>query len=218
MDSPIGSDGLPVVEIEGGGAHTSILCGMFDFDRDARETLLPHLPSLIRVEGGPSSPVAWLDTTLRLLADEQTSQRPGADVIVGRLIEILFIQVLRAWILRSPHQRGWLAALSDPKLARALSLVHGEPARAWTAASLAREAGMSRSSFFTHFSTVLGETPSSYLTGWRMRLARRKLRTRDEGLAQIAVEVGYGSEAAFSRAFKRVVGMSPSHWRQSARQ
>ena len=127
------------------------------------------------------------------------------------------MQVLRAWIEQAPPEAsGWLVALADPQLGRAISAVHAEPAHPWTAEGLAAEAAMSRSAFFARFARVVGESPAGYLCRWRMVLARRALRTTDHGLAAVAEQVGYGSEAAFSRAFKRHVGIAPNYWRHAA--
>ncbi len=212
-----GADGLPCVVQGGGGAETSILCGSFHLGPEARAALLPSLPPLVHAAGTAGSTAAWLDATLRFLADEASSDRPGAAVVVERLADVLFIQVLRAWVAERAEAGGsWLAALADPQLSRALAALHAEPGQAWTAARLARLAGMSRSSFYKHFQQVVGEPPAAYLARWRMLVARAALR-RGSSLADISEQVGYASEAAFSRAFKRVVGQAPSSWRRAQR-
>lgn len=216
--SDVEEDGLPCLRGGGPGAPTSLLCGTFRFDEEGREALLPLLPPVIHVQGGGSGTAAWLDGTLRMLADELASGRPGGSVLVARLADLLFVHVVRAWLEQAPtSSAGWLAALSDPRLARAVAAMHGDAAKGWTVAELAREAGMSRSSFFQSFSAVVGEPPAAYLVRWRMTLARAQLRRTGDGLARIAERVGYGSEAAFSRAFKRQTGQSPSAFRRSAR-
>ncbi len=209
-----GDDGLPCVLAGGDGARTSLLCGTFRFGAEARDFLLPMLPDVIHLKGG-SSASRWLDQTLRMMADELAGSRLGSSVLVARLADLLFVYVLRGWLEQAPDQcTGWLAAAADPQLSRALAGVHGDAAHPWTVADLAREAGMSRSAFFTRFSQAVGEPPAAYLTRWRMTVARARLRRSSDGLAAVAEEVGYSSEAAFSRAFKRHVGHSPSAWRR----
>ncbi len=213
-----GVDGLPCVCHGGEGADTSILCGSFHLGIEARAALLPFLPPLILASGSAGSTAAWLDATLRLLADEIDSDRPGAAIVVERLSDVLFIQALRAWVSQQRAAGGsWLAALVDPQLSRALAALHEQPGRPWTAARLARTAGMSRSAFYQRFEAVVGEAPAAYVTRWRMLVARRGLR-RGDSIYDVAERVGYASEAAFSRAFKRAVGSSPSVWRRVAAQ
>lgn len=217
LPSPIGPDGLPCVTHGGDGEDVSILCGTISFGDDAAEVLLPHLPSLLHLQGGDGPTAAWLDATLTLLGAETSNALPGADSVVSRLAEVLLVQALRAWIARTPDEHtSWLRALSDPRLSRVIELIHTEPASHWTAESLAREVGISRSILYERFREVVGEPPASYLTRWRMHVARRSLR-QGASLAQTAERVGYNSEAAFSRAFKRWVGSSPSVWRASQR-
>lgn len=215
--SETGADGLPCVLAGADGPTTSLLCGTFSLDPEARDLLLPLLPPLIHVRGGGST-ASWLDSTLRLMAEELSAIRPGGAALVARLADLLFVHVLRSWIEQAPAgTSGWLTALADPRLARALGHIHGDPGRTWSVDDLAREAGMSRSAFFSAFSEQVGETPAAYLLRWRMALARARLRRGTDGIAAVAEAVGYGSEAAFSRAFKRHVGESPSAWRRRAR-
>lgn len=207
-----GPGGLPCVRHGGSGAPTSILCGTFRFGEEARELLLPHLPPLLHARSTDAA--GWLDATLRMLAEEVTSGRPGGEWVVARLADVLFVQALRGWIAEAPGV-GWLGALGDPQLARVLALIHGDPARAWTAELLARRVGLSRTVLFERFSRAVGEPPAAYIERWRMSVARTALRRPDRGMAEIAASVGYASEAAFSRAFKRHVGSPPSEWRRS---
>jgi AraC-like DNA-binding protein len=217
LPSEPGADGLPCLTHGGQGAATSILCGSFELASEARELLLPALPPLLHVRGGEGPASAWLDATLRLLASEAGGAAPGAAAVVSHLADVLFVHVLRAWMERETEtSRGWLGALSDAQVARALGAIHRAPAQGWSVDDLAREAGMSRSALYTRFTDRVGEPPAAYLTRWRMHLARQALR-EGHGLATVASEVGYGSEAAFSRAFKRQVGVSPARWRSAAR-
>jgi transcriptional regulator GlxA family with amidase domain len=140
------------------------------------------------------------------------SEEAAGQAIAGRLAEVLFIQVLRR-MAAQPEPPPWLQALSDPQIGRALALVHQSPQNAWTAKTLATKAGMSRSLFFQRFQALLGETPAAYLTRWRMTVACGALQDPSTGLYEVAQAVGYASEAAFSRAFKREMGQPPSQWR-----
>ena len=215
----IGDDGLPCVVHGEGGALSSILCGTFGFEAEAAEHLLPHLPPVLVARDDGGALAAWIDATLRLISDERTLGQPGSGTVLQRLADILFIHVLRVWIAqRKGPAPGWLGGLSEPGVARALQAIHDEPRAEWTAAGLAKVAGMSRSAFYSRFTAVVGETPGDYLAQWRMLLARRYLRVGDEGIASVAAQVGYASEAAFSRAFKRRVGVSPAAWRAAQRE
>lgn len=140
---------------------------------------------------------------------------PGTQVMLGRMMEILFVEVLRRHAARlPPESTGWLAAVNDVVVGRALALVHKDPARKWSAADLAREAGTSRTVLAERFNALLGQPPIEYVTSWRIQLAADRLRNGRDTLAAIAADVGYESEAAFNRAFKRVIGMSPGRWRE----
>jgi len=221
LEAMEGEDRLPCVlhrgigsSGEGEGPRTSLLCGTFRLDPDARDFLLPLLPPLLHVRHD-SPTAAWLDSTMRLMADEVSAGRPGSEAVIARLADILFIQALRAWSAEGAE--GWLGALRDPKVSRAMAFMHEAPGDRWTAERLARRVGMSRSAFYARFTDQVGEPPSSYLTRWRMRVARGALRGGDDALIDVAEQVGYGSEAAFCRAFKRHVGESPGAWRRQAR-
>jgi AraC-like DNA-binding protein len=140
--------------------------------------------------------------------------KPGSQMMLGRLMEALFVEMLRRHVARLPREStGWLAALNDPVVGRALKLVHAAPARRWTADDLAREAGSSRTVLAERFNALLGKPPIEYVTSWRIQLAAERLRGSQESIASIAADVGYESEAAFNRAFKRVTGVTPGRWR-----
>ena len=216
LPAPLGDDGLPCVSHGGDGPRTSVLCGTFHFTPEAADLLRPQLPPLLHLRCAEGPTAAWLDSTLRLLGAEAASGLPGSETVVARLADVLFVQALRMWIRDAPEaETGWLSALADPQLARVLGLIHAEPSAPWTAASLARKAGMSRSALYTRFTERVGETPAAYLTRWRMHVATREL-VKGASLASVAAEVGYSSEAAFSRAFKRAKGTSPGAWRAKA--
>jgi AraC-like DNA-binding protein len=214
------SDRYAVLRHGGGGAATSIVCGTVRFGHPAARNLVALLPKIIVVEA-PATPVAppeieWMQSTLRLVAAEASALRPGGEAVITRLSDILVIQAIRAWIVRDPAgQTGWLGALQDPRIGRAMSLVHREPARRWSVASLARETAMSRSAFAARFTELVGEPVMRYVTRWRMHVALDWMQHDDVAVAELAARLGYDSEAAFSRAFKRTVGLSPGAARHS---
>jgi AraC-like DNA-binding protein len=203
-------EGLDCVRSGGSGAPTSLLCGTLRFGAEAETLLLPHLPTMLRASAG-----RWTEVTLAALAEEARRGLPGGEFVRARLAEVLIVQALRTWA-GDGARTGWLRALADPQLARAMAEVHAEPAGDWTSTALARKAGMSRSAFYTRFTETVGEPPAAWVERWRMAVARRALREGRAGVAEVAARVGYGSETAFSRAFRRHVGVSPRQWRRSA--
>lgn len=209
-----GEDGVPCVVHGGEGVETMLLCGTFRVHPAARPFLTDRLPDLIHVQPDLNSTANWLDASLRLLTAEQLQRAPGSSALSARLAEMMFVQVLRAFAHTNPSGGGWLAALFDPQLGQALSAMHADPTASWTVPALARRAGMSRSVFFERFKGVVGEAPSAYLTRWRMVMARIAL-TEGSSLAEAATRSGYGSEASFSRAFKRALGVAPGAWREA---
>jgi AraC-like DNA-binding protein len=218
LDYDYASDRYAILRHGGGGAPTSIVCGTVRFGHPAARNLVALLPRTIVIEGsaGPSPEVDWMQSTLRLIAAEGRSLRPGGEALITRLSDILVIQAIRSWIARDPAgQAGWLGALRDPRIGRAMSLVHRDPARPWSVASLARETAMSRSAFAARFTELVGEPVMHYVTRWRMQVALDWLQRDDVAVAELATRLGYDSEAAFSRAFKRTVGLSPGAARRT---
>jgi AraC-like DNA-binding protein len=205
-----------VVHYGGGGAPTTIIYGFFSFDRASLKPMTQLLPNLILVKADQARTLA-LHTTLQLLSSEMAEQAPGSEVAANRLAEILFIQTLRAHILSGPEscKRGWLRAIFDQQIGTALRSVHENVHRPWTVESLAGAAGMSRSAFALRFKELLGQTPLEYVTEWRMQKAIHLLEGDDKKLVEIARSVGYESDAAFSKAFKRVVGIAPREYQQN---
>lgn len=202
----------------GGGAATQLVCGAVRFDHPAAQELVRLLPRVIRVEAWSSPRAEWMQSTLRLMAAEAGERRAGGETVVTRLADILVIQAIRSWIDANPTaQEGWLGALHDDRIGPALLRIQREPARGWTVASLAREVAMSRSAFAARFRELVGETPMQFLTRWRMHVATTWLREGDTTVAELASRLGYRSEAAFSRAFKRVIGVPPGGVRRSGR-
>lgn len=159
----------------------------------------------------------WLEQTLRFAAEQAVSDRPGTAVVLARLFELLYVEVLRRYAAALPEgDVGWLAGLRNRDVGRALRLLHAHPERKWDVAQLGQEIGMSRSALATKFTQIVGSPPMRYLALWRMQLAQRLLEDRTLSIAQVAARVGYGSEAAFHRAFKRHVGAPPAEWRESS--
>lgn len=181
-----------------------------------KHPLLAALPPVLvaDVRGRPCA--EWAETSFRYAAREHAARRPGSQEILGRLSELLFVEAVRGHIDElSADATGWLAALRDPPLARALAALHARPAHPWTAEELAKEACLSRSAFAERFTNTVGLPPMSYLTRWRMLLASQRLRESSETIAQIAERVGYESESTFSRAFTREIGVAPGAWRRA---
>lgn len=202
-----------VLSTGGGGALTTMVCGAVRFDHPAARTLVDLLPTLVQV---PATPTSRLGDLLRLIALEVEEFRPGGETVLTRLADVLVVQAIRSWLETDPGaQAGWLGALADPLIGPVLALVHREPARDWTVASLAAAVAMSRSAFAARFTALVGEPAMQYVTRWRMHLALERLRTHDVTVAVLAAELGYRSEAAFSRAFTRVVGQPPSTARRT---
>lgn len=210
------SDRYEVLRHGGGGAPTTVICGVVRFDDPAAHHLVSLLPRVIAVDSWTSPEMDWLQQTLRLMAVEARAPRAGGDTVITRLADILIIQAIRSWIARAPPSSGgWLAALRDPQIGRAMTLIHRDPARPWTVAALAKEIGMSRSAFSARFTRLAGEPAMRYAARWKMHAAKARLAEHDESLAEVAARLGYESPAAFSRAFKRITGVTPGAARRS---
>ena len=197
-----------------GREQSRLVCGFLACDARPFNPLLDHLPPVIKTDGSKDDDSTWLGQFIRLAIIESTSRRAGGESVLARLSELMFIEVVRRHLEALPHERiGWLAGLRDPFVGKALSLMHGRPARNWTLEKLARGVGLSRSALAERFAELIGIPPMQYLAKWRMQIASGLLSNGSASIAAIAAEVGYGSEAAFSRAFKKLVGISPSAWR-----
>lgn len=204
------SERYEILRYGNGGAETSLICGAVRFDHPAAHQLIRLLPKLIWIEAWRSPQMEWIQSTLRLMATEARELRPGGETVITRLADILVIQIIRSWMAEDPlAQTGWLGALHDKQIGRAILLMQRDPARAWTVASLADEVAMSRSAFAARFRELVGEPPMQYLTRWRMNVALTWLKEENPSLGELADRLGYQSEAAFSRAFKRFIGISP---------
>jgi AraC-like DNA-binding protein len=204
------SERYEILRHGGGGRPARVICGAVRFEHPAARNLVAILPAILRVEATDPGAGDWMQGTLRLMAAEARELRPGGEAVITRLGDILVIQAIRSWIENDPTARtGWLGALRDPQSGRALALIHAEPARDWTLAALAGELAMSRSAFAARFSELVGEPAMGYVTRWRMQLALGWLRDEAATVGECAARLGYRSEAAFARAFKRVTGVPP---------
>jgi len=204
------------LRVGGDGDVARLVVGQLACDR-AMAPLLEALPRLVHVPGAAGPAALLLRELLRRGARESTATRPGADSTLARIAELVFIDALRRYAeLLPPAGKGWLAALRDARIGRALALLHAEPAQAWTLDTLARRVALSRSALADRFATLVGEPPMQYLMHWRLALAARALRSGAEAIVRIAERAGYESDAAFSRAFKREFGMPPAAWRRRA--
>jgi AraC-like DNA-binding protein len=204
-----------VVRFGGGGGTTRLVCGAFRFGPSSRHPLLAVLPSAILVRGSAGHPAPWLEAVVNFLGDEARRNAPGAETVISRLTDVLFVQALRAWMETQPGAAsGWLGALRDPQIGRSLALIHRHPERPWTVALLAADVAMSRSPFSARFASLVGEGPLSYLRRWRLQLAGDLLVREPLTVGEVAARVGYRSEAALSRAFHREWGISPTAYRR----
>lgn len=201
-------------EAPGDGPATVLLCGAYAFEGSVCDSLLATLPPLMPLHGVATSNPS-LRVALGLLAEEVQHDAPGQQTVLDRLLDLLLVYGLRAWFGRDEVTAPvWYAALDDPAIGPALRALHAAPQRAWTVADLAGEAGLSRAAFARRFTELIGLAPLSYLTRWRMTLAKEALRRPGATLAGVALEIGYGSEYAFANAFKRHHGIAPGRWRR----
>ena len=208
---------LPIFVNYGGNgpASAKVVCGFLACDAQPFNPLLDNLPPVIKVGDGQGRDGSWLSQFIRLATVESADKRAGGESVLAKLSELMFIEVVRRHLESlPPEQAGWLAGLRDPFVGKALSLMHGSPARSWMIEDLARDVGLSRSVLAERFADLVGMPPMLYLAKWRMQIASGLLSGGNANIATVAAEIGYGSEAAFSRAFKKLVGVSPSAWRR----
>jgi AraC-like DNA-binding protein len=202
----------------GGGATTRFVCGYLTFDPFLCGPILESLPPMLKVNVRTDRSGHWLEQSILHLVDEAASDRAGSDAMLARLSEALFVDTLRRYVTGLPDQTiGWLAGARDPVVGKSLALLHRRANHPWTIAELATDVGLSRSALVERFRRYLSEPPMAYLTGWRLRLAAQALTSTPKGVADIAAEVGYESEAAFNRAFKRAFGVPPARYRRQSR-
>jgi AraC-like DNA-binding protein len=211
-----GTTRLPLsMKLGSGPVDVHLVCGFLACDTRPFNPLLAALPRVLRASDRDGAGAGWLTRFMEVAESEATSQRPGVDGMLARLSELMFVEVVRRHLETLPPGRvGWLAGLRDPHVGRALTALHARPGHAWTLDGLGREAGLSRSALAERFAALVGEPPIQYLARWRMQVAAGLLATTHDGIAAIGARVGYGSEAAFNRAFKKAVGVPPASWRR----
>ena len=201
-----------------GPGSTKLVCGYLACDAQLFNPLLEALPPVIKAGDPRNGDSGWLGQFIRFAVAEVSERRPGADTVLTKLSELMFIDVLRRYIeTLPPHKTGWLAGLRDPLIGKALALIHDRPAHHWTIDALAKHSGMSRTVFAERFAELVGIPSMHYVAKWRMQVASELLTGSNANLASIAADIGYESEAAFSRAFKRLFGVPPSAWRLGVR-
>jgi AraC-like DNA-binding protein len=214
----ISTGDLSPMHAGGGGATTRFVCGYLTCDPLLCSPILESLPPILKVNVRTDRAGHWLEQSILHLLEEATAYRAGSDAMLAKLSEALFVDTLRRYVASLPDQTtGWLAGARDPVVGKSLALLHRRPDHPWTIAGLAAQAGVSRSSLVERFTRYLGEPPMAYLTAWRLRLAAEALTSSSKGVADIAAAVGYESEAAFNRAFKRAFGAPPARYRRQSR-
>jgi len=202
----------------GGGEVTRFVCGFMACEPRLSQVFLSGLPMVFKVSIRDDASGRWLENSIRFSVNEADAYRAGGEAVLAKLSEVLFIETLRAYIARLPaEQTGWLAGARDPEVGKTLALMHRNPAHAWTIAALANEAGVSRSVLAERFRHYLNQAPMAYLTRWRLQLGSQMLISSSHSVAQVAAEVGYESEAAFNRAFKREFECPPARFRSQSR-
>lgn len=206
-------EGKPV--FNSGGDLTILIAGHFEFDYQSLHPFLKDLPSIIHIKQYNTENQLLLKQVTQLMLKELNNEKPGSSIMLKCLSEIMFINIIRAYIEQVLPADGFLSALNDPRISKALKLIQESPQNNWTLESLASEIGMSRSVFFNQFKKMVHETPLSYLTNWRIRRAQKLLTTENSNISEIAANVGYQSEAAFNRIFKSRTGQTPAAYRKS---
>ena len=212
------TQGLKLSRLGGGGEVTRFVCGFMACDPQLSQVFLSGLPPVFKVSIRNDASGRWLENSIRFSVNEADASRAGGEAVLAKLSEVLFVETLRAYIAHlPPDQTGWLPGARDAEVGKALALMHRSPAHPWTIAGLAKEAGISRSVLAERFRHYLNQSPIAYLTRWRLQLGAQMLTSTNYSVAQIAAEVGYDSEAAFNRAFKREFEVPPARFRSQSR-
>lgn len=209
------TEGLKVARFGGGGEITRFVCGYLACQPRLSEVFLSGLPPLLKVNVRNEPSGEWIENSIRFSVGDMNGSNAGSKLVLAKLSEVLFVETLRRYITSLPvDQTGWLAGARDPVVGHALALLHKEPAYDWTISDLARGVGLSRTRLAERFRHFLGESPMAYLAQWRLKLGAEILQSSDDSVAQVAEAVGYGSEAAFNRAFKREFNCPPAQFRR----
>jgi len=212
------AEGLKLSRVGGGGEVTRFVCGFMACDPQLSQVFLNGLPPVFKVSIRNNASGRWLEDSIRFSVNEADASRAGGEAVLAKLSEVLFVETLRAYIADLPaEQTGWLAGARDAGVGKTLALMHRNPAHPWSIASLAKEAGVSRSALAERFRRYLNEAPMTYLTRWRLQLGAQMLVSTSYSVARVASEVGYESEAAFNRAFKREFTVPPARFRSQSR-
>jgi AraC-like DNA-binding protein len=210
--------GLELVRVGGGGERSLFVCGFLACDPLLARSFLQALPPVFKINILEDAAGQWLENSLRFAVIEASAARAGAAAMLVKLSEVVFVETVRRYIARLPDaETGWLAGARDPAVGRALTCFHQRPADSWTLAKLAKEVGISRSVLAERFRRYLGQSPMAYLATWRLQLGARALASTDRSVAEIAVDVGYDTEASFNRAFKRCFQLPPARYRRGSR-
>jgi AraC family transcriptional regulator, alkane utilization regulator len=209
-------EGMWRIDHGGGGETTRIVCGFIESSEFLFAPVFRSLPPLLVYNSDSERVGAVITSTVRQILDLADEAAPGAELMLGYMMQMLFMEVLRRHVNDVSGSKNWLTALGDPIVRRALQAVHENPTRRWTVDDLARQAGTSRTVLADRFRSLMGQTPMDYVTGWRMQIAAGRLRDGRDSIGMIAADVGYESEAAFNRAFKRVTGVTPGQWRAAS--
>ena len=210
--------GLFCIHHGGNGKSTRMVCGFLGCTSAESNPVLSSLPPLLKLKVEEGGAAEWIRSTFQYAAQEVSAGRPGSETVLAKLSELLFVETVRRYTEALPEgETGWFAGLREPYVARALALLHSDITRRWTVDELGREVGLSRSALADRFIRLIGLPPMHYLASWRMQVATQKLRNTNASLAQVAEIVGYDSEAAFSRAFKKAFGLAPATWRRANR-
>lgn len=211
-------DGMKVMRFGGSGEITKFVCGFMACDPQLCEVVLASLPRMLKVHISSEPSGQWIENSIRFSVDEASGMHAGGSLMLAKLSELLFVETLRSYINNlPPEETGWLAGARDPIAGKALALMHKEPTHSWTLENLARRVGVSRSRLAERFRQFFGRSPMAYLTSWRLKLGAEILESTEDGVADVAAAVGYGSEAAFNRAFRRAFDCPPAQFRRIRR-
>jgi AraC-like DNA-binding protein len=214
----LGGAEVTTARLDGGCDRATIVCGFLGFDARPFNPLLAALPRVLHVSGATLGPDSWVASFLHAAVVESNQSRPGGEAVLERMSEMLFVEVLRRYVDALPAEHtGWLAGMRDASVGRVLAFLHEKPGASWTLERLADDAALSRSTLHERFVHFIGQPPMQYLAHWRMQVAAGLLRDTNAKIIEVALDVGYESEAAFSRAFKRAAGVAPGAWRVGRR-